>query len=118
MLSFWAALEQPVDFIIAEGVVTNPFTVTQRIMELKQRKLLLPETLPVLRDVLQNLSIPMLFFSGTEDVITTISDVHQALRQHPERQVIAYAGGHDAGLPVMQQTYFRYIDSFLKGLKK
>jgi pimeloyl-ACP methyl ester carboxylesterase len=101
------ALEQePLDFFIGEGFVINPTKIKTKIFELKGKEIILPDGHTEIQNKINALTIPMLLFAGSEDIITTIEDSKNIVSQRKNRYIVPFNGGHLQGFQSLTKKYY------------
>jgi len=93
------------DYLIADGFVGSPKTIVTRLNEFLQKEIKLPEQARDYDKALTRLSIPVLFFAGDRDGLTTVQDSNRVKPLHPKSQVVLFKGGHLQGFQAMTNTY-------------
>ncbi len=102
------------DFFIGEAFLWSPSKNRQRILELKQKELNLPEHSIQDEELVVQANVPTLLFAGNQDEITTLEDSREFCATRADSRVIEFAGGHLRGIvDVGVEEYFRIIDQFI-----
>ena len=97
-----AGEEAPIDFILAEGFVSDTGQQVSRINTLKGKAVILPEPASRYRRAVRRVKIPLLVFAATEDEITTLTDAEGLVAgKKSPRSVIPYEGGHLRGFQAL-----------------
>lgn len=109
-----------VDFIIGEGYVTNPSAIVDRYKKLG-KEILLPEASQTYEELIQNIDIPLLILSASDDTITSSQDALNLQSQLGLNcKAIEYQGAHLTGFQVDYETkgfggwFIEQIEEFLK----
>ena len=92
------ALEGKVDFMVAEGFVSDTSLIIQRTFEQKGKSLSLPEESIIFLSHLKEINIPVMIFAASNDEVTTYEDavaVKKMLSVHCE--VVRFEGNHLEG---------------------
>lgn len=120
IMSTIAIQTEPVDFMIAEGYVLNPKSIKKKIFELKNKKILLPKNSKNYESLISKIDIPILVFSGTNDIVTTTKDSEKIVAQKSNRQLITFDGNHLEGFQKLTKNYFgdMYIESITNFIEK
>ncbi len=95
----------PLDYLIADGFVISPNEVVKKMDEYLQKEIKLPSNARDYDKALSRLSIPILFFAGDRDGLTTVYDSNKVKLLNPKSQVVVYKGGHLQGFQAMTNTY-------------
>lgn len=122
IMSSIAIQTESVDFLIGEGFVLNPKNILSKIKELKGKDTLLPESSTYYNKMVKNLKLPILLFSGTQDVITSLYDSEKAISNSINGKSIAFEGNHLEGFLKLSgdsfgQKYIEEINNFLASIK-
>ncbi|MCH8903536.1 MAG: alpha/beta fold hydrolase [Bacteroidetes bacterium] len=117
LLVFMIADTIEFEFLIAEGVVTDPVIFIGRIENEKDKIILLPESAKTVNAKIKEIEIPMLLFAGTLDTFTTIEDCNELIKKNKNRNLIVFNGNHLQGIGIMQQQYIDHIAVFIDNLK-
>ncbi len=103
------------DFFIGESFLLSPSKNRQRILELKQKELNLPENSIQDEKLVVQANVPTLLFAGNQDEITTLEDSRKFCATRNDSKVIEFTGGHLRGIvDVGVEEYFKIIDQFIK----
>ena len=104
---------EPYDYLIADGFVVNPKTIAKRLDEFLKKETKLPEPARDYDKALTRLAIPVLFFAGDRDGLTTVHDSDRVKPLNPKSQLVIFKGGHLQGFQAMTNTYHGegYIDA-------
>jgi pimeloyl-ACP methyl ester carboxylesterase len=116
-----AAQTEPVDFLIAEGFVADPAAIQKKIFEVKKKEIVLPQGDERYKEQVANLKIPILLFAGSQDVFTTREESKEVAKQHKNRSLIVFEGGHLQGFQIMTKNftgdrYMSAIGKFIRNL--
>lgn len=104
------------DYVVYDGLVTNPSLIKNRLYELNKVHVLLPSSAYSYVKNTENINTKMLLLSGTQDVITTPVD-HQvyAAKKKKRRHIISYEGKHLTAFSTM--TKDKYGDLLIPHLQ-
>lgn len=121
IMSTLATETESVDFLIGEGFVSNLNHIKDRLFELKQKELELPDNNANYENLIRNIQFPVLLFAGNQDQITTWEDSKRLANQRNNRKLVRYDGNHLQGFQVMSQTFFgeNYVvamENFIAGI--
>ena len=109
---------EPFDFLIGEGVVYDPVENVKRIKALKDRDLVLPKKAKRLKKKVQKLDIPVLFFAGQQDQVTTLEDTQKIAASIDQCKVVTYDGDHLMGAATLGMgAYFGVITGWVENLE-
>lgn len=103
-----AVLSQDVesyDYLIADGFVISPKTIVERLNDFLDKETKLPTQAKEYDQALSRLSLPVLFFAGDRDGLTTVFDSNRVKPLNSKNQVVIYKGGHLQGFQSMTNTY-------------
>lgn len=120
IMSTIAVQAEPVDFMIAEGYVLNPETIKQRIKDLKGKEILLPKNSNDYKEKISKINFPILIFSGTEDIVTTLQDSKKIVSERKNRKLIEFVGNHLGGFQALSKEYFGqiYVEDITEFIQK
>lgn len=89
------ANEMIFDFIILEGLVVNPSLVAERLNNLMNKNIILPDNVFLFEDIWRNLNCKILIFCSIDDKITTIDDALYVVNYDKKnRYLVSYKGRH------------------------
>lgn len=109
-----ALQQQSVSFLIAEGFVVNPIAVQKRLKAIYGKSVLLPPNVQNYTIALQKLNLPILFFAGNNDPITTLNDSKLLAKKQKNSTLITFNGKHGEGFASLSnQQYLNEINRFL-----
>ncbi len=79
----------------------------------KNVEILLPSNVSNYINVLKNIKLPMLIFSGKKDEITTDNKIQNLKKIKPAIKVVSFKGGHMQGFEVLSKEFpgSEYISS-------
>ena len=122
IMSTIALQKENVDFFIGEGFVLNPKEIQAKIEQLKEKKVLLPNSSKTYDKMVRSLELPILLFSGTQDNITTKEDSEKAILKSKNGKTITFEGNHLEGFYKLSgeyfgQKYIEYINEFIESIK-
>lgn len=104
------------DFFVGEAFVWSPSVNKQRILEIKNKELNLPEGAEKDEELVAVAHIPTLLFAGKNDEITTAMGSKQFCSSRTNSTTIEFDGGHLRGIVELGvQDYFAAIDKFIQG---
>jgi len=115
-----ALQEESIDFLIAEGYVSDPQLIKERLED-DSTNIILPANSNRFQQMITSIDIPMLIFAGTEDKVTTISDTESIAAQNENREVVIFSGNHLQGMWILTDSqfgdkYFQKMDAFINNL--
>ncbi|WP_026309123.1 alpha/beta hydrolase [Spirosoma spitsbergense] len=123
ILTTLAVQQKPVDFIVGEGYVRDPF----RIIDIWKKKdssfkIVLPADADRYVEVTRKITCPMLLMTGTKDDITPPSNVHAIADMRSNRKLLLYDGQHLEAITVWKEKefadgYVRRIKEFVSSLR-
>lgn len=93
------------DYLIADGFMVSPKAIVTKLDEFLQKEIKLPEQARDYDKALTRLSIPVLFFAGDRDGLTTVQESNRVKPLNPKSQVVLFKGGHLQGFQAMTNTY-------------
>ncbi len=104
------------DFIIGDGFVTSPAKI--KAFYAPKENILLPANANTYETKLEAIKVPMLIFSGKQDVVTTDADIQKLKKSKPAIKVVNFDGEHLHGFEKLSKTfygseYIAAIDKFL-----
>jgi uncharacterized protein len=122
IMSTIALQRESVDFLIGEGFVFSPMNIQSKMKALKGKNILLPESSGNYNQMINQLRLPILLFSGTQDRITTQNDSEKAILNSINGRLITFEGDHLGGFSSLSGTfygeqYLENISDFLKTIK-
>lgn len=91
------------DFVIADGLVTDPAAIKAFYND-KKDPILLPAGAAGYGSTLRNMKQPMLVFSGKKDQVTTEKAISTLKKTNPGISVISFNGGHMEGFSVLSKN--------------
>jgi len=112
IMSTFALQEESLDFLIAEGFVVNPMEIKQKIKELKNKEILLPNNDNNYKNALNSLSTKTLLFAGKQDIVTTIEDSKFVKNLNQKNDLVEFNGNHLQGFQTLTQK--EYGDIYIK----
>ena len=117
ILTTLAVQQKPVDFIVGEGYVRDPF----RIVDIWKKKdpsvnIVLPPGANKYVDATRKITCPMLLMTGTKDDITPPSDVRTVAAMRPNRKFLLYNGHHLEATTVWRDKEF--ADGYVRRIKE
>ncbi len=109
----------PFDYFIGDSFVCDPVAMQDRLRKITGRTFAIPKGAENYKSFLDNISIPMLVFSGTKDENTPLSECKPMVALHANRKLITYDGGHLQGIFVLSgktfgAAYIKDVKVFLK----
>ncbi|MEC4114575.1 alpha/beta hydrolase [Myroides pelagicus] len=101
------------DYLIAEGFVSNPKKVVEVVKEHLNRDLLIPDSVDKYELALSKLTLPVLFFAGDRDGLTSPEASYRAKYLNEKNEVVLFKGGHLQGFQALSDEYHgqRYIEA-------
>lgn len=120
IMATMAIEKNPVDFMIAEGFVMDPFEIVKIIKQYKGDEYKLPANASLYAAALSQLKIPCLFYAGRRDGLTTIDDSMRVKFLNPKSEVIQFNAGHLQGFQSLSSSSHgkKYIDGITAFLAK
>lgn len=106
IMSTIAAQTEQVDFIVGEGFVFSPAAIQAKIFQLKQKEIILPSNSDEYEHLIKKIEVPMLLYSGSKDVFTTLIESKEIVSQKANRTLIEFAGNHLEGFSVLSKSYY------------
>lgn len=108
--------EESFDYMIAEGFVTSPKEITQKINKHLTKQMILPPSAEQYEKKLSRLSLPILLFAGDRDGLTTPEDSYRVKFLNPKSDIVIFKGGHLEGFQALSKDYHgqRYIEAINK----
>jgi uncharacterized protein len=115
LLAFLAADTAEINYIVAEGVITNPLVVADRLEFLKKKKVLLPAGAAESLSKIAKVKVPVLLFAATLDFVTTVEDCEEYIKGYSNRYLLVFPGNHLDGFVTMRHEYIYEILHFISG---
>jgi uncharacterized protein len=115
LIAFLAADTADINYIVAEGAITNPFVVADRLEFLKKKKVGLPAGADESLSRIANIKIPVLLIAATLDFITTVEDCEEYIKGYQNRYLLVFPGNHLDGFVTMRHEYIYEILHFISG---
>lgn len=118
LISAIAWQKQKPDFIIAEGLLYNPFIVSVRLKLIKNKEMLLPEGADKIPALYAEITCKMLVISGNLDQICTTEDSKKVCNSGKGRKLVKFKGDHLQGMEYFTKKnygdlYINMIDKFV-----
>lgn len=112
IMSTIALQTEKVDFLIGEGFVLDPIEIKNKVLKFKGKKITLPKSSNVYLEMVSNLKLPILLFSGIEDEFTTTKDSEKVINMNKNRTLVKFEGNHLEGFTKLSGKYFgeEYIE--------
>lgn len=109
-----------VDFIVAEGFVTDPQQVKETLKSLKNKEIILPEHAADFPAVLAKTKGKMLLFAGSQDVVTTVDHSRELLKLNAANKLAEFEGNHLQGFMVLSVEGYgdKYISEIIHFIGK
>lgn len=109
----------PFDFMLLDGLVTNPFITAIRLGKSKEQTFLLPDSADTYKLKTETLTCPILVFAGLQDEITTVKDAKSFCSYSKNRKLLKHKGNHLESMSIMSKKhlgdiYFKHSFNFLK----
>lgn len=98
--------EEKVDFLIAEGYISDPVAYASRLKELKNKDILLPAGAETFVSLLKKIDCSMLLIAGEQDAFTTVTDSKQITLLGKNRQLLTFPGSHGEGFMRLTKDHF------------
>lgn len=104
------------DYMIADGFVGSPKRIVEIINEHLNEEYKLPNSAANYEDALSRLSLPILFFAGDRDGLTSPEDSYRAKYLNPKSDIVLYKGLHLQGFQALSLDYHgqRYVEAMNK----
>lgn len=104
------------DYMIADGFVGSPKRIVEIIGEHLNEEYKLPNSAASYEDALSRLSLPILFFAGDRDGLTSPEDSYRAKFLNEKSDIVLYKGLHLQGFQALSLDYHgqRYIEAMNK----
>jgi predicted alpha/beta hydrolase len=120
IMSTIALQTEKVDFLIGEGFVLDPIEIKNKILKFKGKEITLPKSSEIYLQMVSNLKLPILLFSGTEDEFTTSKDSEKVISMTENRKLIKFEGNHLEGFTKLSGNYYgeQYIEDINRFLVK
>jgi alpha/beta superfamily hydrolase len=111
--------KEKADFLIAEGYVVSPVKVQQKLKELKNKDILLPQGADKFPGILKKQQIKTLVFAGTEDIVTTADDSKIITGLNSTNSLIVFEGNHLQGFQTLSELAYgdKYISAIINFIK-
>lgn len=106
------------DFMIAEGFVSSPQDIISKLKQYLDKDYTLPNSASQYELALSKLTLPVLYFAGDRDGLTSPNDSYRAKFLNPKSDVVLYKGAHLQGFQALSdkthgERYIKAIDNFL-----
>src|SRR5690554_7408196 len=86
IMSTIALQTEKVDFLIGEGFVLDPIEIKNKVLKLKGKEITLPKSSNDYLEMVSNLKLPILLFSGIKDEFTTTKDSEKVINMSKNRR--------------------------------
>lgn len=106
IMSTIALQTEKVDFLIGEGFVLDPIEIKNKVLKLKGKEITLPKSSNGYLEMVSNLKLPILLFSGSEDEFTTTKDSKKMINMNKNRVLVEFKGNHLEGFKILSGKYF------------
>ena len=116
LLATLAYQQEPFDFMIGEGYVSDPIAITSYWKRVANREFTLPSGVEAYPNATHKLTCPMLLLAGTKDEITPLSTSQAVVAQRPNRSLLTYEGDHLQGTTVWKEREF--ADGYVRRIKE
>lgn len=116
ILATLVAQKEPIDFLIGDGYVTNPYSILSYWKREEGKTLLLPTQQSDYLKAVYSLKCPVLLIAGTKDPITTLESIKTMVGKHRNRTILTYAGDHLEAMQVWKEKGF--ADGYVKRITK
>lgn len=105
------------DFLIAEGFVYSPQDIVDKLKQHLEKIYTLPSSASHYELALSKLTLPVLYFAGDRDGLTSPNDSYRAKYLNPKSEVVLYKGGHLQGFQALSdkthgERYINALDNF------
>ncbi len=110
-------------YLIAEGFVYDPNAVVKVIQEHLDKTYTVPVSALSYERSLSRLTLPVLYFTGDRDGLTSPKDSYRAKFLNARSEVVLFKGGHLQGFQALSldyhgQRYVEYINTFVDNVYK
>src|SRR5690554_4217508 len=95
-----------VDFIMGEASVSDTLEIRNRVMKLKGKEITLPKSSNDYLEMVSNLKLPILLFSGIKDEFTTTKDSEKVINMSKNRTLVKFEGNHLEGFAKLSGKYY------------
>jgi alpha-beta hydrolase superfamily lysophospholipase len=102
------AAGRQLDFLVAEGFVTDPQQIVRSVKQAKNKDVLLPAAAADFPARLRRIKCPLLVFAGAQDTFTPLADSRQLVAQGRRRELVEFAGGHLGGFGALSPQPLSY----------
>lgn len=116
LLATLAYQQEPFDFMIGEGYVSDPVAITSYWKRVANREFTLPSGAESYPSVTRNLKCSLLLLAGTKDEITPLATSQAVVAQRPNRSLLTYEGDHLQGTTVWKEREF--ADGYVRRIKE
>lgn len=109
------------DFLIAEGFVSSPRDIISKLKQFLEKEYTLPRSAAQYELALSKLTLPVLYFAGDRDGLTSPNDSYRAKFLNAKSEVVLYKGAHLQGFQALSDTthgerYIKAIDTFMTNM--
>nr|WP_299203916.1 alpha/beta fold hydrolase [uncultured Brumimicrobium sp.] len=113
IVSTIALQTEKVDFLIGEGFVLDPMEIKNKVLKLKGKEIILPGSSDGYLQMVSNLKLPILLFSGIKDEFTTTMDSEKVINMSENRTLVKFEGNHLEGFTKLSGKYYGegYLES-------
>lgn len=106
------------DFMVAEGFVSSPQDIVSKLKQFLDKDYSLPSSASKYESALSKLTLPVLYFAGDRDGLTSPNDSYRAKFLNPKSEVVLYKGAHLQGFQALSdktlgERYIKAIEKFL-----
>lgn len=106
------------DFLIAEGFVSSPQDIISKLKQYLEKDYTLPSSAAQYELALSKLTLPVLYFAGDRDGLTSPNDSYRAKFLNPKSDVVLYKGAHLQGFQALSdktlgERYIKAIENFI-----
>lgn len=116
LLATLAYQQEPFDFMIGEGYVSDPIAITSYWKRVANREFTLPSGVEAYPNATRKMKCPLLLLAGTKDEITPLSTSQAVVAQRPNRILLTYKGDHLQGTTVWKEREF--ADGYVRRIKE
>lgn len=109
----FTSIAEKIDFIVGDAFVTDTDKIVERVDQLKNVKLALPESSERYLRAVESIDVPLLIFAASEDEVTTVNDAHDlCAKLGGFCKVVEYEGNHLRGFQALSDKGFgdKYIE--------
>lgn len=116
LLATLAYQQEPFDFMIGEGYVSDPMALTAYWKRVANQEFTLPSGAESYTHATRKLKCYLLLLAGTKDEITPLATSQAVVAQRPNRRLLTYKGDHLQGTAVWKEREF--ADGYVRRIKE